>query len=130
MGDTRISDDSPNWFKLHNFKQYSDINDALIKNNESLHVFSRFQKWITITPDKQNRNKPLENVKLTSLESSAIIPYWMQIKPKVKANDIFKPIRIHDTSLRGKGEMLLIDKDQTNLRIPLMQSNFRHSKLY
>jgi len=54
----------------------------------------------------------------------------MQIKPKVKANDIFRPVRVHDTNLRGKGEMILVDKDQTNLRIPLMQSNFYYSKLY
>jgi hypothetical protein len=46
-----------------------------------LFVFSRYQKWITVTPKNQNRKRPLENTKNVKMEeTSKIVPKWMQIK--------------------------------------------------
>ena len=107
-----------------------DIDALYIQNKESLHVLSKFNRWITVTPTKRDRTRPLENVKLTSLESSKIIPYWMQIKPEVKVTEIFRPMRVDDNSLRGVGEVILIDKDQINAKMSLMESNYVKSDLY
>jgi hypothetical protein len=85
---------------------------------------------MTVTPTKKDRKKPLENAKLTSLESSKIIPYWMQIKSEVKPEDVFRQARV-DHSIKGPREIILVDKDQSKAKMSLMTSNYKNaSKLY
>ena len=46
-------------------------------------MFSRYNKWITVTPKSKNRRKPLEKMKIEKMdETSKIMPNWMQIKGK------------------------------------------------
>jgi hypothetical protein len=63
---SKVSKESPEWFKVYDDKTLNDANRKYIENKESLHVLSKFQRWITITPKSKNRNKPLENVKLVN----------------------------------------------------------------
>jgi len=62
--------------------------EEFIKKGDSLSVFSRYQKWITVTPKNKNRHKPLEKIKNSKKdETSKIMPSWMQIqldKEKIK----------------------------------------------
>ena len=60
---TSISEEAPNWFKITN-KESIKKYDEYIKNNEdTISVFSKFQKWITVTPKKKDRRHPLESLK-------------------------------------------------------------------
>jgi hypothetical protein len=94
MNRTKISDNAPEWFHVINEKKLKDYEAKLIKNEETLSVFSRYQKWITVTPRSKNRKRPLENMKnLKMEETSKIMPNWMQIKVdknKLK-DDILRP---------------------------------------
>jgi len=103
--------ESPDWFKFYNQEQLNKVNDKYINNGESLHILSKFKRWITVTPIKKDRNHPLEIVKLTSLQNSKIVPYWMQIKTTVEAKNLFKPIQINDIR-EGKNLTILVDKEQ------------------
>lgn len=120
----RTSSDMPNWLKVCDIKKLDDINHQYIKNKESLHVLSKFNRWITVTPNKKDRKRPLENTRITNLESSKIIPYWMQVKPVIKVDDIFKKARV-DHSLKGPKSVILIDKDQSKAKMNLMTSNYK-----
>lgn len=59
-----ISTDSPDWFKVYDDKILKDINNGYVKNGESLHILSKFHNWITVTPNKKDRNHPLEKQKI------------------------------------------------------------------
>lgn len=81
MSRTKISDEAPNWFHIVNDKKLKDWNEALAKNEETISVFSRYNKWITVTPKNKNRKKALEKIKIQKMEeTSKIMPNWMQIK--------------------------------------------------
>jgi hypothetical protein len=80
MNRTKISDEAPQWFHLINEKKLKQWDDAFIKKDETLSVFSRFQKWITITPKSKNRKMPLEKIRTQKMdETSKKMPNWMQI---------------------------------------------------
>jgi hypothetical protein len=59
-----VSSDSPEWFKIYDKEKLKNVENYYVNNNQSLHVLSRFNRWITITPRSKNRRLPLENVKL------------------------------------------------------------------
>lgn len=94
MNRTKISDAAPEWFHVINDKKLKAYEEKLVKNEETLSVFSRYQKWITVTPRSKNRKRPLENMKIVKMEeTSKIMPNWMQIKVdknKIK-DDILRP---------------------------------------
>ena len=60
---SKISDDSPDWFKIYNKEQLNKINEQYKANGDNLHMFSKFKRWITVTPSNKNRKKPLESIK-------------------------------------------------------------------
>jgi hypothetical protein len=52
----------------------------MIQKEDTLSVFSRYKKWITVTPRSKNRKMPLEKIKAEKTEeTSKIMPKWMQI---------------------------------------------------
>lgn len=56
------------------------LNDKL-NNEETISIFSKFQKWITVTPKAKNRKRPIEKEKIESMDkTSKIMPNWMQPK--------------------------------------------------
>ena len=62
------------------------LNDKL-NNEETVSIFSKFQKWITVTPKHKNRKRPLEKEKIESMDkTSKIMPNWMQAKHKETTN--------------------------------------------
>ena len=63
MTRTTISRDAPEWFTIMNEKKLKDCQEQLYKNEEFITIFSRYQKWITVTPRNKNRKKPLEKEK-------------------------------------------------------------------
>ncbi len=93
---TKISDNAPDWFHLVDEKSQKKYEDKIAKNEETLFVFSRYQKWITVTPKNKNRKRPLEHTKNVKMEeTSKIVPKWMQIKvekEKLK-EDQFKSVQ-------------------------------------
>jgi hypothetical protein len=98
---TKISDNAPQWFHVIDEKTQKKYDDQIAKNEETLFVFSRYQKWITVTPKNQNRKRPLENSKIIKMEeTSKIVPKWMQIKvekDKIK-EDQFKSAQFQSFS--------------------------------
>ena len=93
MNRTKISDGAPEWFHVITDEKQNKWNDQLAKNEETISVFSRFNKWITVTPKNKNRRNAMEKIKTTKMdETSKIMPNWMQIKfDKNKiSQDVFK----------------------------------------
>ena len=83
-----ISNDAPQWFKVMTPTKQERFN-AKMKNEETLSIFSKFQKWITVTPNSQNRKRPLEKEKIKSMDkTSKIMPNWMQ--PKYSSSSVTK----------------------------------------
>lgn len=81
LNQTKISLDAPQWFKFANEKSTQALNELLIKNEDTISIFSKHQQWITLTPRSKNRRKPLEKVKVIKMdETSKIMPKWMQNK--------------------------------------------------
>jgi hypothetical protein len=66
--------------------------EEFIKKGDTLSVFSRYQKWITVTPKNKNRHKPLEKIKNSKKDAtSKIMPSWMQInidKEKLRQDEM------------------------------------------
>jgi hypothetical protein len=89
MNRTKVSNEAPDWFKVVTEEKIKKYDEHVIKNEETLSVFSRYQKWITVTPRTKNRRKSLERQKITKMEeTSKIMPSWMQIKKQeVKVPD-------------------------------------------
>jgi hypothetical protein len=81
-------------------------NEAFEKKGDTLSVFSRFQKWITVTPKNKNRRKALEKVKITKMEeTSKIMPNWMQIKVNKEA---IKPDEMISTEYQSFKDVMFI----------------------
>jgi len=80
---TKVSLQAPEWFKVVTDEKNEKYDKIIAKNEETLSVFSRYNKWITVTPKSKNRRKPLEKMKIEKMdETSKIMPNWMQIKVK------------------------------------------------
>ena len=80
---TKVSLNAPEWFKVVTDEKNKQYNDLICKNEETLSIFSRYNKWITVTPKSKNRRKPLEKMKIEKMdETSKIMPNWMQIRSK------------------------------------------------
>ena len=98
----------PEW-KVKLFKE------ELIKKEDTIKVFSRYQNWITVTPKKQDRRKALEKIKILKKDvTSKLMPKWMEIKNKdIKIDkDKFKLME-YNNPLRQKANkmMVYVDKD-------------------
>ena len=74
-----------------------DYNDTINKE-DTLFIVSRYQSWITVTPKRKNRKRPLEKLKAVIImlkkanmeETSKVVPNWMQIKHIGKPDDNMK----------------------------------------
>jgi hypothetical protein len=90
---TKISSDAPDWFKVVTDEKNKMYDEIIAKNEETLSIFSRYNKWITVTPKSKNRRKPLEKMKIEKMdETSKIMPNWMQIRVK-KDMDLYGKMR-------------------------------------
>lgn len=58
----KVSNDSPSWFSNKSIENYKGQSDK-----EPIFVFSKHNSWITLTPEKRNRNKALEKKKIVIL---------------------------------------------------------------
>lgn len=80
---TKVSVAAPEWMKVVTDEKNKMYNDILCKKEETLSIFSRYNKWITVTPRSKNRRRPLEKMKIEKMdETSKIMPNWMQIRVK------------------------------------------------
>jgi len=50
--------------KITSKESIQQYNEYLKKNEDTVSVFSKFQKWITVTPKKMDRKHPLEKLKM------------------------------------------------------------------
>lgn len=66
MTRTSISNEAPEWFKVTNKESIKKFDEFIQKNEDTISVFSRFQKWITVTPKKKDRKHPLEKLKIVN----------------------------------------------------------------
>lgn len=97
-----------------------------MKNEETLSIFSKFQKWITVTPNSQNRKRPLEKEKIKSMDkTSKIMPNWMQ--PKYSSSSATKAgfVSIFKLTLQGKKGKNLFMEDSLKSVFSIM--DFRHN---
>lgn len=101
MNRTKISDGAPEWFNVVDKGKIDRYNEAM-KKEDTMMIFSRYQKWITVTPRGKNRKYPLEKLKVLDMDkTSRIMPNWMQIKnPPLNPSNrvemksiIYNPIR-------------------------------------
>jgi hypothetical protein len=80
---TRVSKAAPEWFQVVSDEKNKKIDEKISKNEETLFLLSRYNRWITVTPKSKNRRLPLEKMKIEKLDStSRITPNWMQIGAK------------------------------------------------
>ena len=127
----------PEW-KVKLFKE------ELIKKEDTIKVFSRYQNWITVTPKKQDRRKALEKIKILKKDvTSKLMPKWMEIKNKdIKIDkDKFKLME-YNNPLRQKANkmMVYVDKDINPKKLKPIDYNpnrsvfnlndFRHNLLF
>ena len=60
-------------------------------------MFSRYKKWITVTPKHKDRRHPLENEKISNTKTSRIMPSWMLANhpSNVKQPECFKAVEYY-----------------------------------
>lgn len=90
---TKVSKNAPEWFKVVTDEKNQKYDEIIAKNEETLCLFSRYNKWITVTPKSKNRRKPLEKMKIGKMdETSKTMPNWMQIRAK-KDMELYEKMR-------------------------------------
>ena len=78
---TKVSRQAPEWFQVVTEEKNKKYDEIIAKNEETLSILSRYNKWITVTPKSKNRKMPLEKMKIVKIdETSRIMPNWMQIR--------------------------------------------------
>jgi hypothetical protein len=71
---------APEWFNVVTKEKIDRYNESMNKE-DTMMIFSRYQKWITVTPKSKNRKYPLEKIKVADMDkTSRIMPNWMQIR--------------------------------------------------
>ena len=110
----------PDW-KVKLFKE------EIAKKEETITVFSRYQDWITVTPKKEDRRKPLEKKRILKNDvTSKLMPKWMDIQNKEKESkvDNFKLVE-YNYPLRQKPKkiMIYVDKDINPKRLKPINFN-------
>ena len=109
---TKNSNDAPEWFHIFPDWKRKQLNDYLAKNEEAIHILSKQQNWITISPITRDRKHPLEKSKVMNDENhDKLIPKWMKIRPKNKKEDLFKSVGFWPVGEKSVKSMLLVDKD-------------------
>lgn len=139
---TKVSVSAPEWMKVVTDEKNAMYNEIMCKNEETLSIFSRYNKWITVTPRSKNRKRPLEKMKIEKMdETSKIMPNWMQIKVKKDMDlyGMFKSVEYNSIrhvgnificffsyflfSKQGKNTVVLVDKNTNNPKDTLNNPN-------
>jgi hypothetical protein len=126
---TKISKEAPEWFKVVTDEKAEYYDNLIAKTEDTLNVFSRYQKWITVTPRSKNRKYPLEKQKKSNMEeTSKTMPKWMQIKHGSR-NIQMDPMKTaeYQSYKTGKKYMVLVDKNE-NLNHPQTTRNLNNIK--
>ena len=80
---TKVSRQSPDWFQVVTEEKNKKYDEIISKNEDTISILSRYNKWITVTPKSKNRRYPLEKMKIEKIdETSRIMPKWMQLNAK------------------------------------------------
>lgn len=105
---TKVSLNAPEWFKVVTDEKNEKFDEIIAKNEETLCLFSRYNKWITVTPKSKNRRKPLEKMKIGKMdETSKTMPNWMQIRAK-KDMELYEKFRSAEyNSIRHVGYLII-----------------------
>ena len=110
---TKISKEAPEWFDIVPEWKAKLFDKSLIKKEDTIMVFSRYQNWITVTPKGKDRKKALEKIKtLKKEQTSKVMPKWMEIENKTKKpEEIFKIVEYNNpVRQKTKGLMAFVDK--------------------
>lgn len=114
QGKTKISKDAPDWFNVCPDWKVKQFDDYLVKNEDTISVFSRYQNWITVTPKHKDRRHPLEKAKATKKEqTSRIMPKWMEIRnsQSTRLPENLKSVEYYPEKQKAKKMMVWVDKD-------------------
>ncbi|MCQ2819771.1 MAG: hypothetical protein MJ252_21105 [archaeon] len=92
---------APEWFNVCPEWKQKKFREDLIKQQDTVAVFSRYNNWITVTPKHMDRRHPLEKEKMRDEKgTSRIMPYWMTYKsikgqkdPEIFKSKEYYPIR-------------------------------------
>ena len=116
---TKTSKDAPGWFESVPSWKIKQFNEYLEKNEDTIHILSKHQNWITVTPKSKDRTHPLEKMKAINLEAtSKIMPKWMEIKSKQQNRvENLKSVEYYPIRQKAKGLMILVDKELNPSRI-------------
>lgn len=109
------SQEAPDYLKVYDKKGVDEINNYYIKNNQKLSLLSKFNNWITVTPKKRSRRFNLEKEKNELREESKIAPDWMVTKPRIRPQNLFKPIQWKNTMKDKTKVTFLIDRNQKDV---------------
>ena len=108
------------WFHIFPDWKIKQLNEHIAKNEEAIHLLSKQQKWITISPKTRDRRHPLEKSKVMNDENhDKLIPKWMKIRPNIKTKDNFKAVGFSPIGTKSTKMMMLVDK-QLNIKKSLM----------
>ena len=95
----------PDW-KIKQFKDY------IARNEDTISVFSKHQSWITTSPLTNDRRHPFEKQKASNIETSKIMPKWMEIKFKgMKKEENLKSVEYYPIRQKCKKQMVFVDKE-------------------
>lgn len=111
---TKISKEAPEWFHVVPEWKAKKFDEELIKKEDTISVFSRYQNWITVTPRSKDRRHPLEKIKPTKKEdASRTMPKWMELKsyPNLRLTENLKSVSYHPEKSKAKKMMIWVDKD-------------------
>ena len=104
---TKNSKEAPDWFQIFPEWKIKQLNDHVAKNEEAIHILSKQQNWITISPVTRDRKHPLEKSKVMNDENhDKLIPKWMKIRPENNNEDIFKSVRFLPIGSKSKEMMI------------------------
>jgi len=116
------SKESPQWFNALTEESKKNLDEKL-KNDGTVFVLSKFQNWITVTPELRNRNQPLEKARVKLDHESKIMPQWMQIQA-TKPVDPFMKLNMVNHNHKVT---LLVEKSQNENKSVFASGDYRHN---
>ena len=114
----RLKNDMPEFFKI-NDQVNSDRNKKIIDKTEILEaptmlsLISGCQGWITVTPRRKNRARPIEKQRLGDASKVNVLsPVWMQVQHKKPGPDPLSPTCFLSGPRKETNRTFLVEKQQ------------------
>ena len=121
---TENSEQAPEWFNINPDWKKNQLNNFYEKNEDVLNIFSRQQKWITVSTKTKSRKYPLEKVNSTLEKNhNFLVPKWMIIKHDNIPKDDLKSVEFNPFCSKNKKTYVLVDKNLNMNKKQIMKNN-------